>query len=507
MKRLLILGAVMLGSALPSGLSLGLSPAFAASGPVKIVLPEEADLLEPCMATRSNIGRIIMQNVSETLTELDLRGDKGLMPRLAKSWEQKDGGGWRFHLRDSVKFSDGSDFNAKDVKYSFDRVMSDKNACESRRYFGGMTVKVDVVDDNTVDFSVDPAQPILPLLLSLVTIVPEETPLEFVREPVGTGPYKLTEWTPGQKIVLSARDDYWGEKPEVTEATYVFRSDPSVRAAMVQTGEADLSPSISQIEATNPATDFSYLDSETVYLRLDHNIEPLNDVRVRRALNLAIDREAFIGTLVPESALLATAIVPPPTLGWNPDVKVFPYDPEQAKKLLEEAKADGVKVDTPITVVARTANFPNVTEIMEAIQAQLQEVGFKIDLKFVEVAEHEVYYSKPFKQGRGPQIVAAMHDNSKGDPSFSMFFKYATEGTQSGFSDPKVDDLITRASAAVDDERAKLWSELIAYLHDEVVADVLLFHMVGFSRVSERIEFKPTMATNSMLQLSEINIK
>lgn len=323
MKRTLIMGALMLGSAL--------APAFAASGPVKIVLPEEADLLEPCMATRSNIGRIIMQNVSETLTELDVREGKGLMPRLAESWEQKEDGSWRFNLRKGVKFSDGTDFNAKDVKYSFDRVMSDKNACESRRYFGGMNIKIDVVDDTTVDFTVDPVQPILPLLLSLLTIVPEETPMEFVREPVGTGPYKLTDWTPGQQIVLSARDDYWGEKPEVTEATYLFRADPAVRAAMVQTGEADLSPSISQTEATNPATDFSYLDSETVYLRIDHNIEPLNDVRIRRALNLAIDREAFLGTLVPDSAVLATAIVPPPTLGWNPDVKVFPTIPSRPR--------------------------------------------------------------------------------------------------------------------------------------------------------------------------------
>lgn len=496
-------------TALLCALAMGtsLSPAYAGSGPIKVVLAEEADLLEPCMATRSNIGRIIMENVSETLTELDVRGGTGVQPRLAEKWEQNADGSWRFHLRQGVTFSDGSAFDANDVKHSFDRMMSDAITCESRRYFGGMTVTPTVVDDFTVDFKAEPVQPILPLLLSLVTIVPEETPLEFVREPIGTGPYKLTNWTPGQQIVLTGRDDYWGDKPEVTEATYLFRADPAVRAAMVQAGEADLSPSISQVEATNPATDFSYLDSETVYLRIDHNIEPLNDVRVRRALNLAVDREAFLGTLLPDSALLATAIVPPPTLGWNPDVKVPAYDPEAAKKLLEEAKADGVKVDTPITVVARSANFPNVTEIMEAIQQQLQEVGFNIELKFVEVAEHEQYYSKPYAEGRGPQIVAAMHDNSKGDPSFSMFFKYATEGTQSGFSDPKVDDLITRASAAVGDERAKLWSELIAYLHDEVVADVLLFHMVGFSRVSERLDFKPTMATNSMLQLSEIKIK
>ncbi|WP_105435631.1 ABC transporter substrate-binding protein [Neorhizobium tomejilense] len=498
MKKMLMT-ALILGSAL--------APAYAGSGPIKIVLPEEADLLEPCMATRSNIGRIIMENVSETLTELDVRGKKGVMPRLAEKWEQTQDGSWRFHLRQGVKFSNGTTFDAKDVKHSFDRVMSDKNACESRRYFGGMKISANVVDPNTIDFKADPAQPILPLLMSLVTIVPEETPLAFIREPIGTGPYALKNWTPGQQIVLAARSDYWGAKPQVTEATYLFRSDPSVRAAMVKAGEADLSPSISQLDATDPKTDFSYLDSETVYLRLDHNIQPLNDVRVRRALNLAIDRQAFIGTLVPDGAVLATALVPPTTQGWNPDVKVFPYDPAGAKKLLAEAKAAGVKVDTPITLIARTANFPNVTEIMEAVQSQLQEVGFKVDLKFVEVAEHESYYSKPFKEGRGPIIVAAMHDNSKGDPSFTMFFKYASQGTQSGFSDPKVDDLIKRASAAVGDERAKLWSQLIAYLHDDVVADGLLFHMVGFSRVSPRIDFKPTIATNSMLQLSEIGIK
>ncbi|AYD02651.1 ABC transporter substrate-binding protein [Neorhizobium sp. NCHU2750] len=504
MKFSHVLGA-LLGSVLAIG--AGMSPARAASGDIKIVLAEEADLLEPCMATRSNIGRIIMENVSETLTELDVRGKKGVMPRLAEKWEQTADGAWRFHLRQGVKFSDGKPFTAKDVKYSFDRIFSDKNVCESRRYFGGIKFDVKVVDDYTIDFKADPVQPILPLLMSLVTIVPDGTSLEFIRQPVGTGPYKLTDWTPGQQIVLQARDDYWGKKPEVTKATYLFRADPAVRAAMVQAGEADLAPSISQTDATNPKTDFSYLDSETVYLRLDHNIAPVNDVRVRKALNLAIDRKAFLGTLVPQDAVLATALVPPTTLGWNPDVKVFPYDPEQAKKLLAEAKADGVPVDTPITIVARTANFPNVTEIMEAIQAQLQDVGFKIDLKFVEVAEHEVYYSKPFKEGRGPIIVAAMHDNSKGDPSFTMFFKYDSQGTQSGFSNPKVDDLIKRASAATGDERAKLWSQLIAYLHDDVVADVLLFHMVGYSRVSERLDFKPSIATNGMLQLSEIGIK
>ncbi|WP_312528879.1 ABC transporter substrate-binding protein [Paracoccus sp. (in: a-proteobacteria)] len=483
-----------------------MTPAFAQDTGVKIVLNEEADLLEPCMATRSNIGRIILQNISETLTELDVAGGE-LKPKLAESWEQNADGSWRFHLREGVKFSDGTGFDAKDVKHSFDRAMDPSITCESPRYFGGMKVEVKVVDDKTVDIVSDPVQPIMPLLFSLVTIVPEETKVEFIREPVGTGPYALTEWTPGQQIVLSERADYWGEKPTVTQATYLFRADPSVRAAMVATGEADIAPSISQLDATNPATDFSYLDSETVYIRLDHSQAPVNDLRVRRALNMAIDRQAFVGTLVPEGTELATAVFPPPTLGWNKDVAVPAFDPEGAKKLLAEAKADGVPVDTKLTLVARTANFPNVTEIMEAIQQMLQDVGFTVDLQFYEVAEFEKMYSKPYPTDRGPLMVTAMHDNSKGDPVFSMYFKYATDGRQSGLADAKVDEMIEKASAATGEERAKLWGEVQKYLHDDLAADVLLFHMVSYSRVAERLNWRPSMATNSMLPLSGIAFK
>ena len=498
--RVMSWGALMLAT--------GLTPAWAQDDKaVTIVLNEEVDVMEPCMATRSNIGRVILGNVNETLTELDVRGDQGLMPRLAEAWEQQEDGSWRFTLRQGVTFSDGSTFDANDVKHSFDRVFDPTITCEAARYFGGMTVTANVVDEHTIDFVVDPVQPILPLLLSLVTIVPAETPMEFVRDPIGTGPYVLSEWTPGQQIVLTRRDDYWGTAPEVTQATYVVRTDPAVRAAMIEAGEADIAPTISQDDATNPATDFPYLNSETVYLRLDATQAPMNDLRVRQALKMAIDREAFIGTLVPQDALLATALYGPTTQGWNPDVQVPAYDPEGAQALLEEARADGVPVDTPITIIARTANFPNVTEVMEAIQQMLQEAGFTVELQMVEVAEHEVYYSKPYPTDRGVYMIAAMHDNRMGDPSFSAYFKYHSEGRQSGIADPKVDDLITRASAATGEERNALWSELQAYVHDEIAADIPLFHMVGFARVAEHIDWTPTIATNSQLQLSEIGFK
>jgi peptide/nickel transport system substrate-binding protein len=487
---------------------LPLSPVLAQGArDVTIVLGEDIDLVEPCMATRSNIGRIILQNVSETLTQYDVKEGKGVLPRLAESWEDKGGGTWRFHLRQGVTFSDGSAFDAADVKHSFERAMSPQLTCETPRYFGDTKLSLNVVDDHTIDITANPAQPILPLLVSLVTIVPSETPFEFTRTPVGTGPYKLAEWAPGQNITLKRRDNYWGKVPAVDKATYVFRTDPAVVAAMITQGEADLAPSISAADATNPDTDVSYLNSETLYLRLDTAIPPISDKRVREALNFAIDRDAFVGTLLPKGVVKATAMVPPTTFGWNPNVKPFPHDPQKAKALLEEAKAAGVPVDTTIQLIGRSNLFPNVVEVVEAIQQMLQDVGFKVEVQMLEVAQIEKLYNKPFKEGRPPQMLAVQHDNSRGDPVFSMFFKYDSKGRQSGISDPHVDDLIARATAATGEERAKLWSELIAYVHDEGVADVLLFHMVNFARIGNRIKFTPTIATNSQLELADISFK
>ena len=497
---------ILAGALLASTALGGAAQAQAQDGGVTVVLSEELDLIDPCMATRSNIGRVVLQNISETLTELDVRGDGGVMPRLATEWEETGDTTWRFHLRDGVTFSDGSAFDAGDVVHSFERTQSDENSCEISRYYEGMGIQMTAVDDTTLDVTTEDPQPIMPLLMSLLTVVPSETGMEFTREPVGTGPYVLSEWNPGQNILLERRDNYWGETPEVTSGNYVFRSDAAVRAAMVETGEADIAPSISALEATDPEMDKAYPNSETVYLRIDHSVAPFDDIRVRRALNLAIDREAFIGTILAEGTEPATAIVPPTTIGWNSEVEQWPYDPEQAQELLDEAAADGVPVDTEVTLVGRTGNFPGATETYEAIVGMLNEAGFNVKLQMVEVAEHEQYYSKPYVQDR-PILVGAQHDNSRGDPVFSMFFKYDSEGRQSGISDPRVDELIDEASAATGDERKALWSELFAYLHDDVIADALLFHMVGFARVGEDVEYEPTIATNSQLQLAEIGLK
>ncbi len=498
------LKACLKGTALAMVVAL---PAMAQDNSVTVVLSEELDLVDPCMSSRSNIGRVVLQNIAETVTEM-VPG-QGLQPRLATEWEDMGGGTWRFHLREGVTFHDGSAFDAEDVAHSIARTTGDKIVCEiGAKYFGGMELTTNVVDANTIDITANPAQPILPLLMSTMTVVPAETAVDsFVTTPVGTGPYTFDEYNVGQNIKLSANPNYWGDQPAVQSANYVFRSDSAVRAAMVQTGEADIAPNIALQDATNDAMDYSYPNSETVYLRVDHDVAPLNDVRVRKALNLAVDREAFVGTILANGTLLATGMTPPSTIGYNTDLTHYAYDPEQAKALLAEAKADGVDVDQEITLIGRTGNFGNVLETMEALTAMFQDAGFNMKLEMYEVAEWENFYSKPFAEDRGPQMVQAQHDNANGDPVFSMFFKYACEGLQSGVCDEKIDSMIADATASVGAEREAKWKDLFAYIHEENVTDVFLFHMVGFSRVGERLDFEPTIKTNSELQLAQISFK
>jgi peptide/nickel transport system substrate-binding protein len=475
---------------------------------VTIVLPEEPDIIDPCHASRSNIGRVVKQNVAETLTEID-PSDSSVKPRLATSWEQVDDKTWRFKLREGVKFHDGQDFNAEAVVFAINRTLNPQLDCEIRvKFFGNTKLDVKAVDATTVEIKSDGASPIMPTMMGTMTIVAPGTVTDkLTRDPVGTGPYKFTSWAPGQDVVLTRNDEYWGDKPQVEKATYIWRPESSVRAAMVATGEADIAPSIAAQDATDPAMDFSYFDSETTNFRIDVSQPPLDDVRVRKALNLAIDRDAIRGSILSPDVVPATQVVVPSINGYNPDLKPWAYDPEQAKALLAEAKAAGAPVDKEITMVVRRGNYAGVTETAEAVLAMLQDAGFNVKLQMVEVAEWVDIYTKPFAEDRGPNLVHAMHDNNNGDAVFTAFFKYDSEGAQSALSDPRVDKLIQEATVAVNPERQKLWQQMFELVNQEIVADIPMFHMVGYTRVGPKVNFKPSISTNSEIQLSTITFK
>ena len=480
----------------------------AEEGEVVIVLSEEPDIIDPCEASRSNVGRIVKQNVTETLTEID-PDDGSITPRLATEWQQVDDTTWRFRLREGVSFHDGEPFNAETAKTAIERTLDERIDCEIRiKFFGGMEVTPVVVDEHTLDIKTKEPAPILPTMMGTMTITsPNTVDGRAHARPVGTGPYRFVSWTPGSSVVLERFADYWGAQPEVAKVTYVFRSGSAVRAAMVATGEADIAPNIAVQDATDPAMDFSYLNSETSSFRIDVNKPPLDDLRVRKAMNLAIDRDAMIGTIFSADVVKATQMVVPSINGHNPNLEPYPYDPEQAKALLAEAEADGVPVDDEITIVGRLEIYPNATEHAEATMAMLQDVGFNLKLNMLEVAEWNDTYTKPYAEDRPPQLVQTQHDNNNGDAVFTVFFKYHSEGAQSVLSDPEVDALIEKATVATGEERRQAWQEAFRLVHEDLIADIMMFHMVGYTRVGPRVDFTPDISTNSELQVTKIKFK
>ncbi len=483
--------------------------AFAQDRNITVVLSQNVDLVDPCMAARQNVGRVVSENVNEMMVEFDYVNG-GLLPRLATEWSQLDDATWQFTLRDGVTFHDGSPFTAQDVAFTLERNKKPELTCEvGGKYFGGMEFTTNIVDDYTIEITTNPPSPILPLLMTVMPIASASaTPEgELTREPVGTGPYVFDTWDVGQSIVLKRNPDYWGDAPEVEQATYVWRTDSAVAAAMVETGEADIVPAIAMQDATNPDTDFAYPNSETTYMRIDTRTAPLDDRRVREALNLAIDREAMIGTLLPEESEIASQLVVPTTIGYNQEMEPWPYDPERAMELIEEARADGVPLDTEVLIVGRNNLFPNGTEAMEAMMAMWQEVGLNVRLQMNDVSVHNNYFVRPFNQDGVPTLVGAMHDNATGDPVFSAYIKYASGGIQSVLNDPDLDEMIADATAATGDDRSAKWAEMFRVAERDIVASVPMFHMVGFTRVSPRLDYKPTIAANSELQLSQIKFR
>jgi peptide/nickel transport system substrate-binding protein len=497
-----------------SGLALALAaPAFAQSADktVTIVVQSEPDTLDGCQAARSATGTIIMENVVETLTERDSSTGE-VKPRLATSWKQVDDKTWDFTLRSGVKFHDGADWNADAAVKSINRAMTEALSCEVRlKLFSGIKITAKAIDATTLEIAADKPVPILPVQVAALPFTSPNTPDDkIVSNPVGTGPYKLAKWDAGQEIDLVRNDDYWGDKPVVEEGRYVWRSESSVRASMVQLGEADIAPTIAAQDATDTTMDKSYLNSETSYLRIDSLTPPLNDVRVRLALNYAFDRNTVLGTLIPKDALNATQISVPAIPGHNPDLdkEVRAYDPDKAKELLAAAKADGVPVDKTIVLQARPAIYPNSIDLAQAIAAMYQGVGLNIRIDTIDEATSRKVSNKPFKDGREPALLQATSDNNQGDPVFQASFKYGCEGAQSQICDPEADKMIADASAtSAGDARIKKWQDFFKQLYEKDVPEVWMYHMVAYARVGNRVNFTPSLTTNGQLQLSTITFK
>ncbi len=488
---------------------LGLSgvPSSSQEDQVTIALVVEPENLDPCDAPSDRVGKVLLGNIVERLLDRDLSTGQ-LKPELATSWEQVDDRTWRFHLREGVQFHDGSPFNAEAAKYSIDRSMNENIACQIReKFFSDRSLEVTVVDDMTIDIATDIDDPILPLLLSAHVMHPLSVPLdENVRVGGGTGPYRFVDWQAGRQIVLERNPDYWGDAPDAARVVFVWRSESTVRTAMVVNGEADLATDISFQDAqSHQDISASFPNAETTRI-VYYARPPMTDPRVRAAINYAIDREGLRGTILAPGVEFAKALVRPSVNGHNPDLAIWPYKPDVARALIADAAADGVPVDREIEFIGRQGHFPNVGEFMEAVTAMLHDAGLNVRLRMVEGPQRSEMMRPPYPDE--PRLFVDQHDNTLGDAVATLFHKGHSEGRSSlGTDDPYLDFLIDYATQQTGVERTWAWQRAFERLNLALVREALLYHMVGFVAIGPRIDFAPTERTRSEIRLADIKLK
>ncbi len=462
-------------------------PAEAEPAEIVVVVAEEPPNLDWGYVGTSHLP--VTRNTYETLITRD--GQTGeLIPQLAESWEQIDDYTWRIKLKEGISFQDGEPFNAEAAAWNLNTL---SNPETDKHVFSalGQQFVAEAVDEYTLDVTTEEPEPIMPRRLYWVHMASPkaiEADPEF-QNMVGTGPYLLDEWVHGERIVLVADPNYWDGEPEVKKITFVWREESSVRAAMVQAGEADIAAWLAPQDA-GPIRTLAADIPETPFLRLDPT-GPMSDIRVRRAICMAIDQDAIAQKIFGGYAVPATQIITPDVMGYNPDIEPYPYDPEAARALIEEARADGVPVDTQINIIGRTGIYANATENMEALQAWLAEIGLDASLTMKDVSAWvEDVRDKPVPPERYA-IIQLSHGNEAGEGIFTLMGYYQSDSTHNTVEDAEMDELIGTAAPLMGDERQAALAKALAYEHDEMVQDCPMVHIQGLYGLSGRINWVP----------------
>jgi peptide/nickel transport system substrate-binding protein len=287
-----------------------------------------------------------------------------------------------------VKFHNGEAFNADAVVTAVENMTDPQQPGQALSEYGTLQA-AKKVDEFTVDVMTKDPDPILPVRMVRFSIPApnwlKTSNLETTSTmAVGSGPYMLAEWQKGNGLVFRANESYWGpNKPQVAEVKLVGRREQNVRSAMLQAGEANLAFHIALDQVQNVPRSIIEQTQETVIFRLNHEHPVLKDIRVRQAIVSAIDTRGMMEALFPGIAEPVSQLVRKGSVGWNPSLKPYPYEPERAKALMKEAGAVG----TPIEYVDRPGSFPRAGEVGEIIVNSLNEIGFKATLRHLEAAQ------------------------------------------------------------------------------------------------------------------------
>lgn len=395
-----------------------------------------------------------------------------LTPVLAESYEQKDDHTYIFHLRKGVKFHNGEELTSDDVIYSLTRVATPGKSVFAKSKGVWLDPKgFKAIDRYTVQITTNgPVGGWLgsmkhPYAMILNKKAVEEAGADYFRRPVGTGPYKFVSWTKGERVELEAFGDYWGNKPYAKKLTFVVLPDDSTRVIALETGKVDMIYSV-------PASDFERLQSHKkvkavkapglVLLHIDMNMDSpkLKDVRVRQAIDYAIDKQAYIDVVYEGNAVQARGPLPSASSFFPKDAEPVPFDPEKAKALL---KAAGVK---DLTLELWVKNASDTRNGAEFLQNMLAQVGIKVN---VTVFENAVINDKIRKEHGHDLYLSTWGMQTNRDAGVywqSVVTTTSIASTNSSrVSDAEIDRLMDESNKCInEDERnvylKKLWDRI-----------------------------------------------
>lgn len=362
---------------------------------LRIGLMGATDPLNP-NETTTGTTREITPQIFESL--IDARSK----PLLATSWKvTPDGMAIVFSLRKGVRFHDGTPFDARAVKVTFDRMKNEK--LKRWAVFQDLLKSVEVIDENTVKMNLICAPAIMLNMLSVAPLIEcpaaiEKYGKEVVRHPVGTGPFKFFEEVPDQRIVLHANKDYWGGEPKISQVIFKPVPDEATRTAMLEAGDLDIATGLpyAAVERlrSNPAIKLDTQEGRSVlFIMFNTPKKPFDDKRVRQAIAYSIDRKSIVKVLL-FGYINASDTYAAPLVEQVIKYDIYPYNPDKGKKILTDlgwklGKSGFLEKDGEVfrtSIVATSGRYPMDRQICEAMQAQLKRVGIDLRVTIVDLA-------------------------------------------------------------------------------------------------------------------------
>jgi peptide/nickel transport system substrate-binding protein len=487
--------------------ALASSPGFADDKVLRVAMNADPDVLDMTQSTNPPQGLATMINVYETLLRSDEKG--GSVPLLAESWDILDGGKTIvMHLRHGVKFHSGDAFNAADVVWSHER-MSKKTwfyALSSAKFI----TKVEAVDPYTVKFSFK--QPDAMFLQVPALIVASKSYFdrvgekEFAKHPVGTGPYKIADYRAAQYLDLVAFDDYWGDKPQIKRAHFAFVQDDNTRVTKLQADEVDM------IMAT-PYSAYDQLKgqgftlvklpvhpTQSIQMQLANPTSPWHDLRIRKAMAHAIDRQALVKGLL-HGLPTAYPRLAPDEIGYDPDLIDYKYDPAKARALAAEA---GYPNGWTMPLYYSTGVYFGTLETTEAVALYLKK-NLNVDTKVrgIQLIQLLQMLGRIARDPKGEYVgVAGLPIANLTTPLLGVSLAYS--GMFAMHKNEKLDALLAKADSILDStQHAPLIKEMMK-IEQEDLSTITLWQYVDIYAMKKNIEYTPMRHSLEVVYLPRV---